>query len=237
MNNAAILIVEDEILIAEDLKDTLKSLGFNNIDMAHDKESALQKMKSFAPQVILLDVHLENETDGIAIGRLLQENRSCQFIYVTAHSDVEMVKQIIQTSPAGYITKPVKKSDLFASVGLALSKFDPPQSKHKTLQFKDGYETIIINTDSICYVEAEGNYLNVFCDDKKYVLRQSLESFIEEADSDFLFKIHRSYVVNIFKIIRYSKKEIFIGSKSLPISRSVKDEFENFMKTKINSGN
>jgi two-component system response regulator LytT len=235
MNNAAILIVEDEILIAEDLKDTLTSLGFNNIDMAHDKESALQKMKTFSPQVVLLDVHLENETDGIAIGKILQETKSCQFIYVTAHSDVEMVKQIIQTSPAGYITKPVKKSDLFASVGLALSKLDSPQTTSKSIQFKDGYETVIINTDTICYVEAEGNYLNVFCDDKKYVLRQSLESFIEEADSDFLFKIHRSYLVNIFKIVRYSKKEIFIGNKSLPISRSVKDDFEDFMKTKINA--
>lgn len=165
MTDSKILIVEDEILIAEDLKDMLNSLGFQNIAMVHDKQSALTALESFKPVVALLDVHLENETDGILIGQHLSETKTCQYIFVTAHSDVEMVKKIIQTNPAGYITKPVKKSDLFASVSLALSKSNSKNST-SVIQIKDGYETVLLNAQTIRYVEAEGNYLNLYCDEK-----------------------------------------------------------------------
>lgn len=171
MESAKILIVEDEILIAEDIKETLKSLGFKNISLAHDKSEALKLIDSFEPHVVLLDVRLENERDGILIGKQLAEQNEAQFIYVTAHSDVEMVKEIIHTRPVGYITKPVKKSDLFASISLALTKYDALRQENQTLHIKDGYDTVVIAVNSIRYIEAEGNYLNVYCDEKKYVVR------------------------------------------------------------------
>jgi len=233
MTDAKILIVEDEILIAEDLKDLLNSLGFQNIAMVHDKQSALQAFETFRPQIALLDVHLENEADGIVIGQHLSENKTCQFIYVTAHSDVEMVKKIIQTNPAGYITKPVKKSDLFASVSIALGKTNANKNVVSKIQIKDGYDIVLIDAQTIRYIEAEGNYLNIFCDDKKYVVRQSLDAFLEEAKNDILYRIHRSYAVNIQKVVRYSKKEIFLKDMALPVSRNIKDEFDNLMKSKI----
>lgn len=232
MTDSKILIVEDEILIAEDLKDMLNSLGFLNIAMVHDKQSALAAFESFKPVVALLDVHLENETDGIVIGQHLSETKICQYIFVTAHSDVEMVKKIIQTNPAGYITKPVKKSDLFASVSLALSKSNFKNSS-SVIPIKDGYETVLLDAQTIRYVEAEGNYLNLYCDEKKYVVRQSLDAFMDEANNDILFRIHRSYAVNIQKVIRYSKKEIFMNDITLPVSRNIKDEFDHLMKSKM----
>lgn len=233
MSDAKILIVEDEILIAEDLKDTLKSLGFKNIFMAHDKATALSAIEINQPNVILLDVRLENETDGISIGRQLADQNKAQFIYVTAHSDVEMVKEIVKTNPAGYITKPVKKSDLFASISLALSKDKANNENGHTIQIKDGYENVVLPIRSIRYIEAEGNYLNVYCDEKKYVVRQSMETFLEEINSDIFFRIHRSYAVNIQKVLRYSKKEIvLINNVVLPVSRNIKDDFENFMKNR-----
>jgi len=88
-----------------------------------------------------------------------------------------------------------------------------------------------IDIDSIRYVEAEGNYLNVHCIDKKYVVRQSMESFIADLDSDMFYKIHRSFLVNVKRIVRYSKKEICLDNGTLiPVSRNVKEEFEKFMK-------
>lgn len=225
-----ILLVEDEILIAEDLKDTLVSLGFKHVEMAHDKQSALKKITEFKPHVTLLDIRLEKDTEGIDIGNYMGQNNAGQFIYVTAHSDVEMVKRIIKTNPAGYITKPVKKSDLFASISLCIEKIKENDQKNKTIQIKDGYETILIEVNSIKYIEAEGNYLNVFCDTKKYVVRQSLDSFVDELASPSFYKIHRSYVINISKILKYSKKDVQMDNQAiLPISRNVKDEFEVFM--------
>lgn len=231
MENTKILIVEDEILIAEDLKDTLQMLGFKNIELAHDKKTAIQKLETFKPQISLLDIRLEKDTEGIEIGNYISSHKLGQFIYVTAHSDVEMVKKIIKTSPSGYITKPVKKSDLFASIGLAIEQSKHGEIESKQITIKDGYDSVMIEVDSIRYVEAEGNYLNVYCTDKKYVIRQSMESFIAELDSEMFYKIHRSFLVNVKRIVRYSKKEICLDNGTLiPVSRNVKEEFEQFMK-------
>jgi len=230
MDSAKILIVEDEILIAEDIKGTLKSFGFSNVSMAHDLAGALKMIESFQPQVVLLDVHLENERDGILIGEQLARDNTAHFIYITAHSDVEMVKEIIRTNPVGYITKPVKRSDLFASVMLAITKYQTLRKEEQVVHIKDGYETVLIPLSSIRYIEAEGNYLNIYCEEKRYVVRQSLDAFLLELNNDVFFRIHRSFAVNIQKVIRYSKKEIVLAKDIvLPISRTIKAEFEVFM--------
>lgn len=227
MNATRILIVEDEILIAEDLKDTLNNLGYHEIEMAHDKSTAIDKIKRFEPHVVLLDIRLENETDGLEIGTYMAQNSSIPFIYITAHSDVAMVREILKTQPAGYITKPVKKSDLFASIGVVLE--NGRKKEGNTISIKDGYSTILIDEGSILYVEAEGNYLNIICENKKYVARQSMDSFQEELNKDMFYKIHRSYLINIDHITKYSRKEVQIGEVRLPVSRNISADFEAFM--------
>jgi DNA-binding LytR/AlgR family response regulator len=231
-----ILIVEDEILIAEDIKETLISLGFNDVLMAHDKTEAFQLIDVMHPNIVLLDVRLENERDGIDIGKKLAERKDIQFIYVTAHSDVNMVKEIIRTNPAGYITKPVKKSDLYASISLALSKLETPDEGEKMVNIKDGYDTVLVLIKDIIYIEAEGNYLTLFCQDKKHVIRLSMEQFINDADSSLLFRVHRSFAINIQQVVRYSKKEIVMtNAETIPISRNIKDDFHAFMANQIKS--
>lgn len=225
MNNTRILIVEDEILIAEDLKDTLFDLGFSQVDMAHDRKSAIEMIHTVNPQIVLLDIRMEGETDGLEIGKFIAENTKQPFIYITAHSDVAMVKEIVKTRPEGYITKPVKKSDLFAAISLALQKVKV-EDRPKSISIKDGYSNVLIQLDKILFVEAEGNYLNIVCEDRRYVSRQSMESIMEEMNDERFFRIHRSYFVNTQKILKYSKKEIQIGIYKLPVSRNIGNEFE-----------
>jgi two-component system, LytTR family, response regulator LytT len=230
MQDTRILIVDDEVLIAEDLKDNLLSFGFKDIAMAHDKETALEMLHGFDPTVILLDIRMEHETDGIEIGEYIAKNTQKPFVYITAHSDVAMIQKIVKTRPVAYITKPVKKSDLYASVSLAVEQINAKTVA--SLKIKDGYSTVIIPFDSIVYIESEGNYINIFCDEKKYVSRQSLDSVIAEIESSLFFRIHRSYLVNTSKVKRFSKKEVVIDNIALPVSRNLGDELERFMQEK-----
>jgi DNA-binding LytR/AlgR family response regulator len=225
-----VLIVDDEVLIAEDLKDNLFSFGIKNIEMAHDKKAALETIKNFNPDLILLDIRMEKETDGIEIGEYVADKLQKPFIYITAHSDVEMIKKIVKTRPAAYITKPVKKSDLFASIGLVAERLKFTSAN--SLKIKDGYSTVVIPHNTIIYIESEGNYLNIFCDEKRHIARQSLDAIIAELDNTVFFRIHRSYLINTSKIKRFSKKEVVVGAITLPVSRSVGDELECFMKQK-----
>lgn len=229
MENIKILIVDDEILIAEDLKDILTGFGCADIEMAHDKRSAIQILGKNKVEVALLDIRMEKELDGLELGEHINEKYKIPFIYITAHSDIAMIKKIVKTNPIGYITKPFKKSDLFASLTMAAENIKT--RKKSVLHIKDGYETILIPHEDIFYIETEGNYLNIFCRSKKHVSRQSLESLIEELDSNIFFRIHRSYIVNMLQVMRYSKKEVEINGTILPVSRNIGDEFEAKMKS------
>lgn len=227
MEDLKVLIVEDEILIAEDLKDNLKKFGITKIRMVHDKEDAMLEIRTWKPDVLLLDIRLEKDTEGIDIGEYLMKNNPIPFIYITAHSDVELIKKIVKTNPAGYITKPFKKSDLYAAISLIAE--DLKKSSSKSINIKDGYNTVRLSIDQIIYVESDGNYINVQCENKKYALRQSLESLAQDLDEDQFFRIHRSYLININKIEKYSSKDVTVGGYDLPLSRSAIQGFKAMM--------
>lgn len=228
MENLKILIVDDEVLIAEDLKDSLMGFGRHEIELAHSKSEAIKKLDTFKPDVALLDIRMEKEMDGLELGEYINSNQKIPFIYITAHSDMAMIKEIVKTKPAAYITKPFKKSDLFVSLNLVAAEIK--QSEKNNLCIKDGYDTVIIPFDTILYIEGEGNYINIFCVSKKVVSRQSLDNIIEQLDKDLFFRIHRSYIINLSKTNRYSKKEVEINGVILPVSRNIADEFEHLMK-------
>lgn len=228
MEHIKILIVEDEVLIAEDLKDILKTFGLKKIEMVHDKASALENLRLNKPDIIILDIRMEKELDGLEIGEFIQNNYKLPFIFITAHSDIEMIKKIVKTKPVGYITKPFKKSDLFANINLAIEQL----TTNNKLFIKDGYSTHVININEIVYIESEGNYINIFTSSKKYLSRQNMESVLLDIDSNDFLKIHRSYVVNLNKVKKYSSKEVIINEITLPISKTFYDVFIENMKKK-----
>ncbi len=228
MEHIKILIVDDEILIAEDLKDILNSFGITKIEMAHDKNTAMALLSEFKPHVALLDIRMEKELDGLEIGEYINTQFNLPFIYITAHSDVAMIKEIVKTKPAGYITKPFKKSDLFANINLAVEQLKP----NDKLSIKDGYDTVVLDYDDIYYIESEGNYLNVYTTSKKVVSRQSLDSLILELDPTVFIRIHRSYIINLNKINKYSSRELEVNQVTLPISKGHLAEFEKRLNKK-----
>jgi two-component system, LytTR family, response regulator LytT len=226
LEHLKILIVEDEVLIAEDLKDILKTFGLKKIEMVHDKASALENLRLKKPDIAILDIRMEKELDGLEIGEFIQNNYNLPFIFITAHSDIEMIKKIIKTKPVGYITKPFKKSDLFANINLAIEQL----TTNNKLFIKDGYSTHVININEIVYIESEGNYINIFTSSKKYLSRQNMESILLDIDSNDFLKIHRSYIINLNKVKKYSGKEVIINEITLPISKTFYDVFIENMK-------
>lgn len=221
MEKLKILIVEDEVLIAEDLKDILISFGVQNILLTHTKSDGYNALSSFKPNVVLLDIRMEKELDGLELGNLINEKFKIPFIFITAHSDVALIQKILQTKPAGYITKPFKKSDLFAQLNLLISK----SSENAQIVIKENYQNVIIKHNDILFIESEGNYLNIYTTIKKHLIRMTLEEMFELLSNDNFVKVHRSYVINKTKVTTFNKKEIEIGEYKIPLSRGF--EFDN----------
>lgn len=212
-----ILIIEDEAIIAEHLKILLKSLGFHYFETAHNKEDGLLKLNSFNPDLVLLDIRMKNELDGLEIAHSINENNKVPFIFITAHSDAKIIDKAIETKPAAYITKPFKNPDVFAAINIAIKNIT--NIPNPTFSFKDGYDEVFIDVNTILFVKSDKNYIDIICESSKYSLRNSLEWFSQSIESDKFMRIHRSYVVNISKISKLTSNFVEISQNQIPVSR------------------
>jgi two-component system response regulator LytT len=207
-----ILIVEDEILIADYLMDILCEEGFISICLAHDREEALDAMHSFLPDIILMDINLHGMNSGIELVRLKNENSGVLFL--TGQTDMRLMTKAFETNPDAYLTKPIKKNDLLAAVKLLIFK-----QQLRCITVRDGYTMVKINLDDILFVKSENNYIDIQLAHKKYSIRQSLEGFIKENNFEQFVRIHRSYVVNISKITQKKSHTIMVNDFEIPYSR------------------
>lgn len=218
-----ILIVDDEVLIAEFLKDELFALGYNNVVLAHNRQQALGKIEDHKPSLVLLDIRMKNEREGIEIAEEINKNFKIPFIYITAHSDKEIVQLALSTKPAGYITKPFKQMDVYAAVHLVETNLESINEKY--LVFKDGYADVKISVDDILYVQSDDNYIHINAVNRKFTIRNTMEWFKENTPQELFHRTHRSYIVNVTKITRSTSKSVFINEIEIPVSRGNQVKF------------
>ncbi len=118
-----ILIVEDESLVALDIKEILDMEGYETF-IAINAGQALNALKTEAFNLVLLDINLESAVSGVDLADYIQENySSTPYIYLTSYSDRSTMKLVGHTSPAGFITKPFQKAQLISTIYLALCKY------------------------------------------------------------------------------------------------------------------
>ncbi|TND07952.1 MAG: response regulator of the LytR/AlgR family [Bacteroidetes bacterium] len=218
MNNPfKILIADDEVLIAEFLKDVLAELGYVNLVLAHNRRQVMIQLEESRPDLVLLDIRMKDDLEGIQIAERINADFKIPFIYITAQSDKEIIQKALGTKPAGYITKPFKEADVFAAVKLVEENAEI--NNEKFLVFKDGYTTVKISVDDVLYAKSNDNYIDLYTTTKKYTLRYTLEWLCEHAPVGMFHRTHRSAVVNITKITRATSKSVFIGDVEIPVSR------------------
>jgi DNA-binding NarL/FixJ family response regulator len=101
-----VMLVEDEIIVAWDIAETLKRLGYHIVGMADTAEQALHLAETLAPDLILMDIRLNGAQDGIEAARLIRERTGRGVIYLTAHADLATMERAAATEPLGYVFKP-----------------------------------------------------------------------------------------------------------------------------------
>lgn len=114
-----ILIVEDNLVVGIDIRDTLKELGFQQISLARKIDQARQILDSNLPDLVLLDIHLDDQTSGIDLAHLINQEYKIPFVYLTAFSDDLTLQEAKETLPAGYVMKPFHLSQLKAAIEIA----------------------------------------------------------------------------------------------------------------------
>jgi CheY-like chemotaxis protein len=120
--NSKILIVENERIIANDIKQRLEDMGYDVIGISGTSEDTLKKTRETHPDLILMDIIITGDVDGIETAKQLKELYSIPFIYLTAYYDDEILEMASLTQPAAYITKPFNNVGLHAAIQMAIYK-------------------------------------------------------------------------------------------------------------------
>lgn len=121
---STILVVEDEVVVAKDIQRTLRVLGYQVPSTAHTGADALRLVEANQPDLVLMDITLRGDMDGIATTALLRARWDVPVIYLTAHSDEATLDRAKETDPHGYLIKPFNERDLRTAIEVALRKHD-----------------------------------------------------------------------------------------------------------------
>lgn len=118
-----ILIVEDEIIVAADIQILLNKLGYKECSIAFGGKDAIVKITEDNPDLILMDIRLKDEMDGIEAAERIQKNFCIPIIYISALSDEETLRRAKKTKPFFFISKPIEEDRLQATIKKVFSTY------------------------------------------------------------------------------------------------------------------
>lgn len=127
-----ILVVEDEIIVAVNLGQKLKKLGYELVGITSSGEEAIQKAEENHPDLVLMDINIEGSLDGIETAEVLRNRFHTPVIYLTAYADENTLDRAKKTQPLGYIVKPFESDQLRSSIEVALYKNEIEQRSKQT---------------------------------------------------------------------------------------------------------
>ncbi len=145
MDNARVLVVEDESILAMGLKRKLEDMGHIVLETLNSGEKAIKAAQEHVPDIILMDIVLKGSMDGIEATKIIRKQMNIPVIYLTAYADEEVIQRARVTEPYGYIVKPYRSGELNANIQMALYKhrLSKKQSeKTKKLVLEDFYSFI-----------------------------------------------------------------------------------------------
>lgn len=207
MSNERIMIVEDESIVAMGIKHKLEDLGYDVVGIVATGEGAVTTALKTVPDLILMDIVLKGDLDGIEAAQQIHKHQDTPIIYITAYSDEEVLERARITEPYGYILKPFKKSEINANIQMAIYKHKKDRKRSEETKKRvlaDFYDFILTamptcSTDSD--MEMRQLLLRVFAerlDDDLY------PKFVEELnpdeieDADELFETYVAWLAHLF---------------------------------------
>ena len=116
----SILIVEDESIVAWDIQETLENLGYQVLSRVSSGEEAIQLSETNHPDLVLMDIRLDGEMNGIQAAQEIYTHLGIPIIYLTAHADEQTLGEATTTNPFGYLVKPFRSQELHTTIQVAL---------------------------------------------------------------------------------------------------------------------
>ncbi|WP_439881300.1 LytR/AlgR family response regulator transcription factor [Pontibacter sp. MBLB2868] len=238
MTKPKILISEDEVIIAEDLAASLEELGYTTcaIDSGED---TISRIRETQPDLVLLDINLSGDHDGVDIGSQIRQEFDIPFIYLTAYADNATIDRAKKTEPDGFLVKPYDEKSLRSAIEIALYKHDNVGKEDKEMNgshvnnkdadvstdyifVKVKHRIIKVHYSEIIWVEAYDNYSFIVTAEQKYLVSSTLKDMEQKLPSQNFVRVHRSYIANLDKIEALEENSVVFAKGDVPIGKSYK---------------
>lgn len=229
MAKPKILIVEDENIVAKDIQNSLKKLGYIVPSIISSGEKAIEEAQDLRPDLILMDIMLKGDMTGIEAANIIKERYDIPVIFLTAYADENTLNKAKISEPYGYIIKPFKDNDLQTTIEMALYKHDKDLSVkrerdlyHSIIENKESNDSIFVRADyrlnkvnfkDIYFIEALKDYVVINTSDNIYTTHTTMKEMVRILPPKDFVRVHRSYIVRLDKIFSIKYPDLVIEGK------------------------
>lgn len=243
MAQTNVLVVEDESIVSKDIQQSLKKLGYNVVGAAATGENAVALALETRPDIILMDIMLKGEMNGIEAATRIRSEANIPVIFLTAYADESTLGKAKVTQPYGYIIKPFKEIDIHTTIEMALYKHKKEAEvlKERDLLFslvesqgagkdilfvKSNSRMVKLRTSDIYYIEALKDYVVINTLNTRYTIHSTMKDIEARLPESEFMRVHRSFIVRVDKITAIEQPNLILENdkKVIPIGGSYKDD-------------
>lgn len=237
MTSIRILIVEDEVIIAEDIALRLSDMGYQIVQIVDNVDAAVNYLEQELTDLVLLDISLKGEQTGIDLAEIINSRFKIPFIFLSSHTNQSIVEKAKKVNPAAYLLKPFNDHQVKISIEMGLFNFygDKKEEKERAenhemllklpnalfLKKDTHYEKVAFS--DILWLEAESNYTYIYTKSGKYTYSSVLKKFEDKLPEDPFYRVHRSYIVNLSNVTGFEGNMLIIGKNYIPVNKSCKE--------------
>ncbi len=243
MSKTNVLVIEDESIVSKDIQHSLQKLGYNVVGAASTGERAIELAHEVSPDIILMDIMLKGDINGIDAASKIKESLQMPVIFLTAYADENTLAKAKVTEPYAYIIKPFKEVDLHTSIEMALYKHGKEKEviKERDMLYsivegregnpgfifvKSNSRLVKLNSSDIYFVEALKDYVVINTLKTRYTIHSTMKEIERKLPEGEFVRVHRSFIVRLDKIASIEHSTIVLEKekKIIPIGGSYKDE-------------
>lgn len=171
-----------------------------------------------------MDIRLNGVKTGIDVADYINKHPLRKpFIFLTSQLDQKNIENAKKTFPPGYLSKPIQRESLSATIEIILHKFNVVNEVATQIRLHDGNTKHLIDVIEISFIQAEHVYVKVFMKEGEYIHhRSTLKDILSKLPQEYFVQTHRSFILNIKHINSWDTNSIHIGSYEIPMSRSKK---------------
>lgn len=249
MENPKILVVEDVNSIEIDVRNRLEEMGYEVQSIVLSAEKAYQEIENGSPDIVLMDLNLEGEKDGVNAAAEIIDNYEIPVLFLAGETNKEKLKRIESSKARGFLSKPFKETDLDINIRLSLQKNKGEQKtqkknnqlwnlktesisrEQKFIFIRVDYKLKKINLEEILYIEALKDYVVIHTVKYNFTTHTTMKKMIETLPEDEFVRIHRSYIVRLDKIFSVKYPDLIIEEKkdTLPIGGNYRKALFNHL--------